>query len=517
MSSNSKGNRRTGLFLPFLLVGVLVFPIVFWGCSRLEGWGVVIWSVKGTTAKAGTVVPVYLKSNISKTFVIGLPDDSKTKIEVPLSTLEFFSSKKAAEKRASEFAPYASLYLSAGRDGLPIREKPSVSTRRVYRLRLGESVKVLGKASGEAVFTGGTALPGEWYFVQASDGTRGYVFSNTMVLYEEKENAIVPMTGASTSSAPSAALLDMIYARPWRPAYYQLMLDDNTVDPDLFVLQYGFFADAKNSQVRIELPGYSDVFRFSSVSQGGDWLIFEGSKLRVKFENESTIVADWSGTDPVLPDEGWAPDAQSARFIKFDTSIPVVLSGENSRRDSELKAFFQRSMLAQSNSASTSNSNAIPPSTITFISDIAGILSVEASGRFEWSHTEQLPAGFVPEILANSSGTAQGGSAASDASGAVYPSFGTPPKGTSPSSTPTNSTPIKGKIRFGLHLGVSLSSAWMGGFSLLVGDKPEREDYVYRFESGKLIIAKASPVTLRGTTESLDSRFSSATYYLLVK
>jgi hypothetical protein len=57
----------------------------------------------------------------------------------------------------------------------------------------------------------------------------------------------------------------------------------------------------------------------------------------------------------------------------------------------------------------------------------------------------------------------------------------------------------------------------MGGFSLLVGDKPDREDYVYRFENGQLVIAKASPVTLRGTTESLDSRFSFVNYYLVVK
>lgn len=507
MSLISKGNKkrnRNFLFIAFVLAVVL--STLFWGCARLEGWGVVIWSVKGTTAKAGAVVPVYLKSNISKTYVIGLPDDSKAKIEVSLSTLEFFSSKNAAEKRAKEFAPFASLYLSAGRDGLPVREKPSVSTRRVYRLRLGESVKVLSKVDGEAVFTGGRALPGEWYFVQATDGTRGYVFSNTMVLYEEKENAAAPVIG--TSPAPSAALLDMIYAQPWRPVYYQLMLDDDAVDPDLFALQYGLFADAKNSQVRIELPGYSSVFRFSSVSQGGDWLIFEGSKLRVRFENESTIVADWSGTDSVLPDEGWGSSAQSARFIKLDTSIPVVLSGENSRRDSELKAFFQRSAMAQSNATSASTST----STITFLSDLAGILSIDARGTFEWSHTDQLPAGFAPEILDASVGAAIPGAPATGAPTTAGPASNAPA-----SSAATASAPIKGKIRFGLHLGTSLSSAWMGGFSLLVGDKPDREDYVYRFENGQLVIAKASPVTLRGTTESLDSRFSFVNYYLVVK
>jgi len=143
---------------------------------------------------------------------------------------------------------------------LPIRDKPSVSARRVYRLKLGESVKVLGKGQGEAVFTGGTALPGEWYFVQAIDGTRGYVFSNTMILYEEKEGATTAF--AAQAPQPNAALLDMLYAKPWRPAYFQLMLDENTIDPDLFDLSYGLFADAKNSEVRINLPGYSNTFNF---------------------------------------------------------------------------------------------------------------------------------------------------------------------------------------------------------------------------------------------------------------
>jgi hypothetical protein len=464
--------REGGGAMMLLAVGLvaILFSALLWGCTRLEGWGMVVWSIKGTTAKAGTVVPVYLKSNISKSYVIGIPGDDKAKIEVPFPSLEFFSSKKAAEKRAEQFAPYAARYLSAGRDGLPVRDKPSVSARRVYRLRLGESVKVLNTAEGEAVFTGGKALSGEWYFVQASDGTRGYVFSNTMVLYEEKEGTSAPVV--AQAPVPSASLLDILYAKPWRPAYYQLMIDDDTIDPDLFILQYGLFADAKNSQVRIELPGYSNSFSFNSVSQSGDWIVFEGTRLRIRFENESTIVADWSGTDPVLADEGWAQGAQAARFIQLDASIPVMLSGENSRRDAALKLFFQRKSQLQSNGESNA----------TFLSDTGGILTIDLKGSFEWSHTDQLPADFAPEMQTDARGES-----------------------------------IRGKVRFGLHLGAAISSAWMGGFSLLAGDNADRKDFVYRFENGQLVIARASPVTLRGTTEGLDSRFSPMTYYLVVK
>lgn len=454
------------------LAAAAIFALLLSGCSRLEGWGMIVWSVKGTTAKAGTVVPVYLKSDISKSYVIGMPGDARTKSEVPFPSLEFFSSKAKAEKRAAEFAPYASLYLTAGRDGLPIRDTPKVSGRRVYRLRLGEAVKALNKADGDPVFTGGRALPGEWYYVQATDGTRGYVFSNTMILYEEKEGGSAPVI--ATAPAPSASLLDMIYAKPWRPAYYQLMLDDDSVDPDLFALQYGLFADAKNSQIRIELPGYSNAFNFSSVSQAGDWLVFEGSALQIRFENDATIVASWGGTDQALPDEGWAKGGQAARFVHIDTSVPVVASGENARRDTELKLFFQRLEQIQPNAGSS----------LTFLSDAAGILTIDSSGSFEWSHTDQLPASFAPRPSA-------------DAQDSV----------------------VSGKIRFGLHLGPGLAPAWSGGFSLLTGssDKPDRQDYLYRFENGQLIIAKASPVTMRGTNESVDARFTPETYYLVVK
>ncbi len=449
-----------------------LFSLLYAGCARLEGWGMMVWSVKGTSAKAGSVVPVYLKSNISKTYVIGMPGDVTTKSEVPFPSLEYFSSKAQAEKRAKEFAPYASLYLTAGRDGLPIRDMPKVSGRRVYRLRLGESVKVLNKVDGEAVFTGGRALPGVWYYVQAIDGTRGYVFSNTMILYEEKEGSSTPVV--ESAPAPSTSLLDMVYSKPWRPAYYQIMLDDNSVDPDLFALQYGLFADAKNSQIRIELPGYSKAFNFSSVSQAGDWLVFEGSNLRIRFENDRSLVADWSGTDPVLPDEGWAKGDQYARFVHIDTSVPVVVSGENAHREAELKSFFQRLARIQSNIGSS----------VSFLSDASGIFDIDASGGFEWSHIEQLPAGFAPPLPADA-----------------------------------QESMLRGKIRFGLHLGPGIASLWSGGFSLLTGssDKPDRQDFVYRFDNSQFIVAKAMPVTLRGTTDGLDTRFSPVIYYLVVK
>jgi len=461
---------KRGLFAVVILAAVLVASVagLLAGCARLEGWGVVVWSVPGTSAHAGAVVPIHLRSNISKSYLIGLPGDPKTKMEVPFAYIEFYRSKGAAEARAKEYAEYAPLYMIAGRDGLPIRDRPSVSARRVYRLRLGETVKVIARVKGEAVFTGGTALPGEWYQVQAQDGTRGYVFSNTMTLYSEEKGGSAPVMAGS--SVPNSALLDLLYAKPWRPAYFQLMIDEDTVDPDLFSLQFGLFADAKNSQIRLNLPGYSNVFKFKSVSTAGDWMQFEGSSLRIRFESEGSIIADWSGSDPILPEEGWAQGMSSARFIQVDASIDSIRAADDARRKAELKAFFAR--WEQKTGASARQ--------LSFMSEKAGILAIEAKGSFEWSHVDQLSAGFAPESA--------GGS-------------------------------VQGDIRFGLHLGEGLSSAWTGGFSLVAGDsdKPVRYDYVYRIEGDQLIIARAGEISLRGVTEGLKRAFGPISLYIAVK
>ncbi|MCX8014174.1 MAG: hypothetical protein N3A02_07790, partial [Rectinema sp.] len=289
-----------------------------------------------------------------------------------------------------------------------------------------------------------------------------------MTLYSEEKGGRAPVMAGT--SVPNSALLDLLYAKPWRPAYYQIALDDDTVDPDLFSLQFGLFADAKNSQIRISLPGYSNVYKFKSVSSAGDWLQFEGSPLRIRFESEGSIIAEWQGIDPVLPEEGWANGMSAARFIRIDSSIESVRAADDARRTAELKSFFARwEQKTQSHLRQ-----------VSFMSEKAGILTIDSRGMFEWSHFDQLPAGFAPEQTGDS---------------------------------------IQGIIRFGLHLGESLSSAWTGGFSLIVGDtdKSSRYDYVYRVEGDQLVVARAGDISLRGVTEDVKRGLGPIGLYIAVK
>ena len=175
MSLRSRHTRRAAAILFGLVAAALLSS-----CAHRLGWGVVLWTAPDGPIPAGSIVPVYIHSNIDKVYVVGSLDGKK-KLELPLWQLELFPSKKKARARVAELGSNASLYLIASRDGLPVRKAPTNSADRVFRLRDNEAVKIFAKVAGEKVETGGAVLPGDWYSVMTDDGTRGFVFSATMV------------------------------------------------------------------------------------------------------------------------------------------------------------------------------------------------------------------------------------------------------------------------------------------------------------------------------------------------
>ena len=85
-------------------------------CSRFLGYGVLLWSSEDPPVPSGTVLPVYIRSNIDKVWVVGIPREYRAvgsridKFEIPLSKLELAGSRKKARGRAEAFSPYALLY-----------------------------------------------------------------------------------------------------------------------------------------------------------------------------------------------------------------------------------------------------------------------------------------------------------------------------------------------------------------------------------------------------------------------
>jgi len=201
-----EGNASSGGAPRSLLSGVAacaaiaILTLALGSCSRLLGWGVLLWSVEDPEIASGTVLPVYIRSNIDGVWVVGVPDPlpgGKRKIELPLWQLELHGSKRKAIAAAELFSEFAAVYAETAQDGLPIRAEPDNNAKRVYRLKLGEIVKVLGRTEGVIAVRGDAPLPGEWLSVLTAGGAQGYCFSYRLRLFDHSG-------GPLASGAPSA-------------------------------------------------------------------------------------------------------------------------------------------------------------------------------------------------------------------------------------------------------------------------------------------------------------------------
>jgi hypothetical protein len=523
-------------------------------CSHRLGWGLVLWTAPEGPIPAGSVVPVYIKSNIDKVYVVGSLDGKK-KVELPLWQVELYGTRGKARAAASKFAPMAGLYLVATRDGLPVRGEPANLAARVFRLHEGQSVKILAKVKGDEVRTGDTVLQGDWYWVLADDGTRGYVFSNTMTLFDESlGNAPPPL--ASSSTASSSAKVDILFSRSWRPEYFQSMLDDNRVDLDSFNPRFGLFADAVHRQIRIELPAASQVFQYNSIDEESGVFVFQGTPLRIRFENERRLVADWTGlavpgasqvnalpgfdgdqaaNSPGGAAGGAGPAAQAAAPVTtattattattvataIDTSSPgsagtavFVVLGQDVRDAIRTEELRRQRLLDLFLAKGAEWSLLVPP-------ESAPAGGAPAAGGGSATEAEAPPAASDEASAATSAGVDTAAVAQRSASRLTISGNGRfswaridlVPAGYLPALPP--GAPATGEAALRLYLGAPVQAAWEGVISFRFDNVPNPSwvDFLVRRDGDNLVLAPAAaPVDLevRAAGPLLPLRFAPA-------
>jgi hypothetical protein len=471
------------------LVAAALAACLLASCSSRIAWGVVLWSSAEGPIPAGAVVPVYLKSNIQSLYVVGAPGGKK-KVELPLWQVELFKSRRAAAARVAALGQYKSIYMIAAKDGVPIRERASndVTSTQVFRLREGQSVKILGKAEGEAVSTGSRTLPGDWYYVLADDGTRGYAFSYSFKVYDETKEGPPVIASAKKSLT---GRVDLVFTRSWRPEYFQAMLDDGRVDLDLFSLRYGLFVDSTHRQIRLELPGASELFAYSSISEADGVYSFEGSPLKARIESEKRLLLSWvddapgdapdssAGAEPPAPpeaasaaaaeapaaDAGARPpqdDASAYRSEGADGRATLIVLDAEPREAIRLEELRRQRLL-----------EAFVDAGADWSSPEAGRLDFSKNRRFTWTGRSALPPGYLPEGLGD-----------------------------------------YGEAAFRLFLDKGLEGQWDGAFSLRFDASAQAEpgtprpgwvDFAYRRTPEGLVLAPAAPGQKNLVAVSVDS------------
>ncbi len=347
------------------MVGI-VFLVLFSSCSGVEGYGVLLWSLPEYGLTDGDIVPVYLRSNISKIYAIGVPD-SNEKIEIPLWQITDPESKRKAEKKAEQFAAYRGQYAVVKIDGLAIREEAENTSDQLYRLREKEVVKILYSGEGQAVMRGSEELEGEWLRVLTQDGTEGWCYSYNLSIYDEKEGLEEQVVEAS---AESDELIQKIAQKTWYPDYYATMLSDNRVDLKRIRSDYGFELGIMTGSIKVATDALQETFTYNGITtRGENSYTLTDNPLILNVKDENNIVIEH------MNEVGQRIAYGFVSFTDEDGNentnyVSQIIAGENARR-----ANLYRQILNVSDRFASSN---------------YGTIEFSQNSTFEWTRFDRL-------------------------------------------------------------------------------------------------------------------------------
>ena len=335
-----------------------------------------LWSVDDPHIDSGTVLPVYIKSNIEKLWVVGVPDakgKSENKIEIPLTQLEFVGSKRKAEKRAFEFSQHAMTYAENLQDGLPIRDNTDNNSRRVYRLRLGEIIKILEIAKGNPpISTTGDPLPGDWYKVMTSDGIIGYCFSYRLRIFNQNEESV--KQNQSAQKAPPDPELENLLAKTWSSDLYTHMINSRRYNITVLEKNYRFDPGYETGQARIILPDLEKQFTYEKLRADGEraWT-FEGTTLYMSLRTNTSLSVQFTDNNGMK---------RTISFISLPTQIDDLITQENARRENQFMTIYNQG-----------------PS---FTSSNYGTITLLQTGDMQWTGYDLLVPHVVPSATSGS-------------------------------------------------------------------------------------------------------------------
>jgi hypothetical protein len=326
---------KAGCFWRILPAALIV--LLCSSCTRILGWGMLLWSIEEPAIPPGTILPVYIRSNIDQVWVVGIPDQYRVtggidKFEVPLAQLELVGRKNAAQKRAEAFSEYALIYAETLQDGLPIRESTDNSSRRVYRLKMGQIIKILNRVEGNpAISARGDPLPGDWYHVLTEDGIMGYCFSYRLRLFEHA-GGILAMSTETEEAEQEDTDLERVLSLIWSPESYGAMISSGQIDIEELGKHWRFFPGRDDGIARIYLPNLDRTFSYTRIRRAGNrtWQ-FEGASLRMSLRSDTTLAVQYTEDNGVV---------RSLIFTVLAADVEDLIIQETERRNALFQAIY---------------------------------------------------------------------------------------------------------------------------------------------------------------------------------
>lgn len=349
-----------------LLVLLIILMISTMSCSRKLGYGVILWSDQDGL-NTGALTKILKESRIRESYILEVKD-TKDRFEIPVWRVRFFDKSSDAEEFASSYDEYIHVFAYSNKQGLPMREGPSTSSERIYKLREGQEIKILGRGEKEKV----GRFDGFWYTVLSDDGVEGYVFDALLTVYSLNDQQEMIVQNQKDTSDP---LLDSFFGTDWRPDTYQDMISRRQIDLALFRPEYGLYADLENMTISLKTIDKELTETFDKVTRiGANRYDFSGTSFRITINSEYFISAQFKYDGLEV----------SQAFIKLPEDVNTTISREKERRAAMLQDFIDRGPEMSSKAY--------------------GTILFENAGRFTWIDKSSLISQQVLTVSAGNSG-----------------------------------------------------------------------------------------------------------------
>jgi hypothetical protein len=315
-----------------------------------------LWPEPETPLSAGDILPVVGTSRLQETMTVNAGSET---ITLSTARVALFEDEPTAQAFLEEFAPWQESYARSTLTALPVRADPDRTSTRLYRLRDGEMVKILGKTD-EQFDEGG--LVDYWYQALTENGVTGWIFGRNLELVSAGGRSLEPGDDQDQLDRLVRDLAEV----SWRPRYFRDMTRTGRIDLERFAPRFGLFGDFEESRFRIVMPTYQKEFTYTGYSAiGRNAAGFENSDLSLQLIGEEQLEATF-----LLNDR-----RRVETFILFDEDINEVVRTEQARRAQLLDQFLSRGD--------------------GLISTAFGSMELAPQGTLVWEGFERL----VPDIL----------------------------------------------------------------------------------------------------------------------
>ncbi len=349
------------IFKLFNLVFAVIIIGFFTACTGGGlGYGVVLLSPDSNALETGVLVKVKEKSDINNTYKVQRPDSNES-FEIDTWRVEVFEKRSQAEARAKEYNSYVDLYARNLRDGLAIREEPSIDSNRVYKMRKNQEIKVLDATDVREEIGG---HEGVWYHVLTKDGAQGYTFDYYLNIFDITAEPEV-------QQGPDLSPIQSMLERTYRPDSFEAMQEKQQIKLERFTTDYGLFSNLKDKNITIRLFKSTYTFEYDEIRRlSEDRYAFVPAELELIIRSEDTLQAVFTREDKTY----------DPTFVYYEEEkIKEIRENEQERREKLYETLRENGPL--------------------FTSSAYGEIEFIEDRRFSWRNLERL----VPSIIPDSS------------------------------------------------------------------------------------------------------------------